>query len=99
MALKFDLVSADVKQYGTPLFEQTTLIGTFSINDANVSAQDDSTFRFDEGYYAKVRTVALNAGHTTATDREWTLAEFRATREYEYDGTTYPAGRKVLMAY
>jgi hypothetical protein len=52
-----------------------------------------------EGYYVRLRNKNIEAGETTATDREWTMAQFVSTREFDFNGTTYPAGRQVLMAF
>jgi hypothetical protein len=98
MALNLNLISASVKQYGTPLFQLEETIGTFDANTADVTVVDEHTFMF-QGYYVRLRNKAIEDGHTTASDREWTMGQFVSTRDYEFNGTTYPAGRQVLMAF
>ena len=98
MALNRTLISSGVTQYGTPLFSLVNAIGTFRANDEGITVIDDSTFLFD-GYYVRIRSKILEDGHTTASDREWNMGEFESTREFEFNGTTYDAGRRVLFAY
>lgn len=98
MALNQNLISATIKQYGTPLFQLEETIGTFDANTADITIVDDTTFMF-QGYYVRLRNKNIEAGETTATEREWTLGQFVSTRDFEFNGTTYPAGRQVLMAF
>ena len=98
MALNLNLISASVKKYGTPLFQIEETIGTFTAQTEGVTIIDDTTFML-QGYYVRLRNKNIEAGETTATDREWTMAQFVSTREFEFNGTTYPAGRQVLMAF
>ena len=98
MALNQALISSGVTQYGTPLFSLVNAIGTFRANDEGITVIDDSTFLFD-GYYVRIRSKILEDGFTTASDREWNMGEFESTREFEFNGTTYDAGRRVLFAY
>jgi hypothetical protein len=96
MALLLNLASDAITKYGTPLFAPVTELGSFKPTAEQII--DDTTFLVD-GYYIRLRNSAVKEGITTASDREFTVAEFESTREYEYDGTTYPAGRRVLMAW
>ena len=92
MALNQALISSGVTQYGTPLFSLVNVIGTFRANDEGITVIDD-------GYYVRIRSKILEDGFTTASDREWNMGEFESTREFEFNGTTYDAGRRVLFAY
>jgi hypothetical protein len=98
MALNINLISATVKKYGTPLFQLQETIGTFDAKTDGVEIIDDTTFLF-QGYYVRLRNKNVEAGETTASDREWTMGQFIATRDYEFNGTTYEAGRQLLMAF
>ena len=102
MALKLALISESITRYGEALFTLVNDAGTFGISDDGVIARDEHTFEFAfEGgrLIAPIRSKLREDGVTTATDRDWQLGEFEATRDYEFNGTTYPKGKRVLFAY
>ena len=102
MALQLALISDSITRYGEALFTLVNDAGTFGISDDGVIARDEHTFEFPfEGgrLIAPIRSKLRDEGVTTATDRAWQLGEFVATRDYEFNGTTYPKGKRVLFAY
>lgn len=102
MALQLALISESITRYGEALFTLVNDAGTFGITDDGVIARDEHTFEFAfEGgrLIAPIRSKLREEGVTTATDRVWQLGEFEATRDYEFNGTTYPKGKRVLFAY
>ena len=99
MALQLPLISDSITRYGEALFVLVTDAGTFRNTDEGVTVRDDRTFAFEGGYIAPIRSAELEKGFDTASDREWKLGEFEATRDYEFNGTEYPKGRRVLFVY
>lgn len=102
MALQLALISESITRYGEALFTLVNDAGTFGISDEGVTARDEHTFEFAfEGgrLIAPIRSKLREEGVTTATDRVWQLGEFEATRDYEFNGTTYPKGKRVLFAF
>ena len=101
MALTLN-ISDQIKRYGEALFAIVNDCGDFTIADEGVVARDEHSFQFNVGggiVIAPIRSKLREEGVTTATDRAWRLGEFEATREYEFNGTTYPKGKRVLFAY
>ena len=102
MGLNLSLVSADIKQYGAPLYALVNELGTFNASD--VTVVDANTFMLD-GYYIRVRQSAIDAGHDTSdADYTFTAGEFEAVRDASgEDGPNGPwsiaKGKRVLLAW
>ncbi len=102
MGLKMNLVSADIKKYGAPLYALVNELGTFKASEATII--DDRTFLID-GYYIRVRQSAIDAGHDTSDDSyTFTAGEFVAERDASgEDGPNGPwsiaKGKRVLLAW
>ena len=98
--LKQGLIAADLKQYGTPLYELETVLSTEPVfmNHADVTVVDDATFMID-GYYIRIRQKAIDAGITTANvEHPFTIGQYRATRDFEYEGKQIAKGTPRLLA-
>jgi hypothetical protein len=102
MGLQMNLVSADIKKYGAPLYALVKELGTFKASEATVI--DANTFMSD-GYYIRVRQATIDAGHDTS-DAEYTFTagEFVAERDASgEDGPNGPwtvaKGKRVLLAW
>ena len=97
-----NLVSADIKKYGAPLYALVNELGTFKASEATII--DDRTFLID-GYYIRVRQAAIDAGHDTSDDSyTFTAGEFEAERDASgEDGPNGPwsveKGKRVLLAW
>ena len=102
MGLNMSLVSADIKQYGTPLYALVKELGTFSTSEVTVI--DANTF-MNDGYYIRIRQSAIDAGHDTSDDSyTFTAGEFVAERDASgEDGPngawTIAKGKRVLLAW
>ena len=99
MALQLALISDSITRYGEVLFTLVNEAGTFRSTDAGVTVRDNKTFAFEGGYIAPIRSAELEKGFDTASDREWKLGEFEASRDYEFNGVNYLKGRRVLFVY
>ena len=98
--LNQSLISADLKQYGTPLYELEAVLSTEPIfmNHADITVVDDATFIVD-GYYVRIRQKAIDAGITTASlEHGFTIGQYRATRDFEYEGKEIAKGTARLLA-
>lgn len=98
--LNKSLISADLKQYGTPLYELEAVLSTEPIfmNHADITVVDEATFIVD-GYYVRIRQKALDAGITTESlDHGFTIGQYRATRDFEYEGKQTAKGTARLLA-
>ena len=98
--LNASLLSSDLKQYGTPLYELEAVLSTEPIfmNHADITVVDDATFIVD-GYYVRIRQKALDAGITTASlEHGFTVGQYRATRDFEYEGKQIAKGTARLLA-
>ena len=59
---------------------------------------DDATFIVD-GYYIRIRQKAIDAGITTAdVAHPFTIGQYRATRDFEYEGKQIAKGTARLLA-
>lgn len=102
MGLKMNLVSADIKKYGAPLYALVNELGTFKASEATII--DDRTFLID-GYYIRVRQSTIDEGHDTSDDSyTFTAGEFEAERDASGDdGPNGPwsiaKGKRVLLAW
>lgn len=98
--LNKSLISADLKQYGTPLYELEAVLSTEPIfmNHADITVVDEATFIVD-GYYVRIRQKALDAGITTENVKHgFTIGQYRATRDFEYEGREIAKGTARLLA-
>lgn len=98
--LNASLISADLKQYGTPLYELEAVLSTEPIfmNHADITVVDEATFIID-GYYVRIRQKAIDAGITTANvEHPFTIGQYRATRDFEYEGKQIAKGTARLLA-
>ncbi len=97
-----DLISAEIKKYGAPLYAIVNELGTFTNSDVTII--DANTFMLD-GYYIRIRQVAIDAGHDTSDDSyTFTAGEFVAERDASgEDGPNGPwsiaKGKRVLLAW
>ena len=102
MGLNMNLVSADIKQYGAPLYAIVNELGTFNASD--VTVVDANTFMLD-GYYIRIRQSAIDAGHDTSdASYVFTAGEFEAVRDASgEDGPngawSIAKGKRVLLAW
>lgn len=98
--LNQSLLSTDLKQYGTPLYELEAVVSNEPIfmNDPEITVVDEATFIVD-GYYVRIRQKAIDAGITTADIKHgFTIGQYRATRDFEYEGTEVAKGTVRLLA-
>lgn len=98
--LNASLISADLKQYGTPLYELEAVVTNEPVfmNDPAITVVDEATFIVD-GYYVRIRQKAIDAGITTASvDHGFNIGQYRATRDFEYEGKQIAKGTARLLA-